>query len=157
MINRAVLVGHLTRDPELRYTSSGLAVATFTIAVNRNFTNQNGEREADFISCVIWRKAAENLANFTSKGSLLGIDGRVQTRNYENQQGVRVYVTEVVVENFSLLESRADADKRREQSDRNYPPQQSPEAPTSTGNTNQADQFTSNGDQIDIGDDDLPF
>lgn len=106
MINRTILVGRLTRDPELRYTNGGAAVATFTIAVNRQFTNQNGEREADFISCVIWRKAAENFANFTHKGSLVGIDGRIQTRNYENQQGNRVYVTEVVVDNFALLEPR---------------------------------------------------
>ena len=113
MINRTILVGRLTRDPELRYTNGGAAVATFTIAVNRQFTNQNGEREADFISCVIWRKAAENFANFTHKGSLVGIDGRFQTRNYENQQGVRVYVTEVVVENFSLLESRAESERHQ--------------------------------------------
>jgi len=113
MINRSVLVGRLTRDPELRYTSGGAAVATFSLAVNRNFTNQNGEREADFINCVIWRKAAENFANFTHKGSLVGIDGRIQTRNYENQQGQRVYVTEVVVENFSLLESRAESERYR--------------------------------------------
>ncbi|MFD1420156.1 single-stranded DNA-binding protein [Lactiplantibacillus songbeiensis] len=113
MINRSVLVGRLTRDPELRYTAGGAAVATFSLAVNRNFTNQNGEREADFINCVIWRKAAENFANFTHKGSLVGIDGRIQTRNYENQQGQRVYVTEVVVENFSLLESRAESERYR--------------------------------------------
>ncbi|ETY75765.1 single-stranded DNA-binding protein [Lactiplantibacillus fabifermentans T30PCM01] len=113
MINRTVLVGRLTRDPELRYTQGGAAVATFTIAVNRSFTNQNGEREADFISCVIWRKAAENFANFTHKGSLVGVDGRIQTRNYENQQGQRVYVTEVVVDNFSLLESRAESERHQ--------------------------------------------
>jgi len=113
MINRTVLVGRLTRDPELRYTAGGAAVATFSLAVNRNFTNQNGEREADFINCVIWRKAAENFANFTHKGSLVGVDGRIQTRNYENQQGQRVYVTEVVVENFSLLETRAESERYR--------------------------------------------
>ena len=115
MINRAILVGRLTRDPDLRYTASGAAVATFTVAVNRQFTNQQGEREADFINCVMWRKPAENFANFTHKGSLVGIDGRIQTRSYENQQGTRVYVTEVVAENFSLLESRAEADRYREQ------------------------------------------
>jgi len=113
MINRTVLVGRLRRDPELRYTNGGAAVATFTIAVNRQFTNQSGEREADFISCVIWRKAAENFANFTHKGSLVGIDGRIQTRNYENQQGTRVYVTEVVADNFSLLESRAESERHQ--------------------------------------------
>ncbi|AKP67643.1 single-stranded DNA-binding protein [Companilactobacillus ginsenosidimutans] len=112
MINRVVLVGRLTRDPELRYTANGAAVASFTVAVNRQFTNAQGEREADFINCVIWRKAAENFSNFTHKGSLVGVDGRVQTRSYENQQGNRVYVTEVVVENFSLLESRSESDRR---------------------------------------------
>lgn len=112
MINRVVLVGRLTRDVELRYTNNGAAVASFTAAVNRQFTNAQGEREADFINCVIWRKAAENFANFTKKGSLVGIDGRLQTRSYENQQGQRVYVTEVVVENFALLESRSTTQQR---------------------------------------------
>jgi len=107
MINNVVLVGRLTKDPDLRYTSSGSAVATFTLAVNRNFTNQNGNREADFINCVIWRKPAETMANYARKGTLLGVVGRIQTRSYENQQGQRVYVTEVVCDNFQLLESRS--------------------------------------------------
>lgn len=106
MINNVVLVGRLTKDPDLKYTGNGQAVATFTLAVNRNFTNQSGEREADFINCVIWRKPAETLANYARKGTLLGVTGRIQTRNYENQQGQRVYVTEVVAENFQLLESK---------------------------------------------------
>lgn len=107
MINNVVLVGRLTKDPDLRYTANGAAVATFTLAVNRNFTNQSGDREADFINCVIWRKPAETLANYARKGTLLGVTGRIQTRNYENQQGQRVYVTEVVADNFQMLESRA--------------------------------------------------
>ncbi|KRL74526.1 single-stranded DNA-binding protein [Ligilactobacillus saerimneri] len=108
MINRVVLTGRLTRDPELKFTNSGVAVATFTVAVDRQYRNQAGEREADFINCVIWRKSAENLVNYTHKGRLVGVDGRLQTRNYENQQGQRVYVTEVVVDSFSLLDSRND-------------------------------------------------
>lgn len=108
MINRVVLTGRITKDPELRYTQSGVAVASFTVAVDRQYRNQAGEREADFINCVIWRKSAENFVNFTHKGSKVGIDGRLQTRNYENQQGQRVYVTEVVVDTFSLLDSRQD-------------------------------------------------
>ena len=112
MINNVVLVGRLTKDPDLRYTASGSAVATFTLAVNRNFTNQNGDREADFINCVIWRKPAETMANYARKGTLLGVVGRIQTRNYENQQGQRVYVTEVVCENFQLLESRSASEQR---------------------------------------------
>ena len=106
MINRAVLTGRLTRDPELRYTTSGTAVVSFTLAVDRQFRNQNGDRDADFVNCVIWRKSAENFSNFTHKGSLVGVEGRIQTRTYENQQGNRVYVTEVVVDNFALLEPR---------------------------------------------------
>ena len=107
MINNVVLVGRMTRDADLRYTGSNQAVATFTLAVNRNFRNAQGEREADFINCVIWRQQAENLANWAKKGALVGITGRIQTRNYENQQGQRVYVTEVVADNFQLLESRS--------------------------------------------------
>lgn len=106
MINNIVLVGRMTRDAKLRYTPSNQAVATFTLAVNRNFKNQNGEREADFINIVIWRKKAENLANWAKKRTLLGITGRIQTHNYENQQGQRVYVTEVVADNFQILEKR---------------------------------------------------
>ncbi|RGN68230.1 single-stranded DNA-binding protein [Streptococcus anginosus] len=107
MINNVVLVGRMTRDAELRMTQSNTAVASFTLAVNRPFKNQNGEREADFINCVIWRQQAENLANWCKKGALVGITGNIQTRNYENQQGQRVYVTEVLANNFQLLESRS--------------------------------------------------
>lgn len=103
MINNVVLVGRTTKDPELRYTPSNVAVATFSLAVNRNFKDANGERETDFINCVIWRQQAENLANWAKKGALIGITGRIQTRSYENQQGQRVYVTEVVAENFQML------------------------------------------------------
>lgn len=105
-INNTVLVGRLTKDPDLRYTGNGTAVATFTLAVNRSFKNQNGEYEADFINCVIWRKSAENLANLAHKGSQIGVVGRIQTRNYENKQGQRVYITEVVADNFQLLEPK---------------------------------------------------
>lgn len=108
MINNTVLVGRMVRDAELRYTPSNQAVATFTLAVNRDFKNQNGEREADFINCVIWRQQAENLANWAKKGDLIGITGRIQTRSYENQQGQRVYVTEVVADSFQLLESQKE-------------------------------------------------
>lgn len=107
MINNVTLVGRLTKDVELKYKPSNVANVSFTLAVNRTFKNANGEREADFINCVIWRQAAENLANWVKKGALIGITGRIQTRNYENQQGQRVYVTEVVAENFQMLESRS--------------------------------------------------
>lgn len=103
MINRTVLTGRLVRDPELRYTPIGVAVANFTLAVNRPFANASGEREADFISCVVWRKPAENLAKYIKKGGLIGVDGRLQSRSYE-QDGKTVYVTEVVADNVQFLE-----------------------------------------------------
>lgn len=107
MINRVVLVGRLTKDPELRYTpNTGIAVTTFTLAVNRSFTNQQGERDADFVPIVVWRNAAENCANYLRKGSLTGIDGRIQTRSYETPDGQKRFVTEVVAENVRFLDSK---------------------------------------------------
>lgn len=160
MINRTVLVGRLTRDPELKYTNSGRAVASFNIAVNRQFTNSQGEREADFINCVIWNKTAENFCNFTRKGSLVGIDGRIQTRSYENQQGTRVFVTEVVAENFSLLESKnSNQNNQSEQFGQNRPQNngknyQNQQNGQSSPNRNPNGPFNS---MPDIKDDDLPF
>ena len=121
MINNTVLVGRMVRDAELRYTPNNQAVATFTLAVNRNFKSQNGEREADFINCVIWRQQAENLTNWAKKGALVGITGRIRTRNYENQQGQRVYATEVVAENFQLLEFNKQNDQNQTQSHSQQP------------------------------------
>ena len=106
MINNVVLVGRLTRPVDLKYTPNGVAVGTFSIACDRRYTNQQGTRETDFINCRVWRKSAENLAKFTRKGSLIGVEGHIETRSYENQQGQKVYVTEVVVDNFSFLESK---------------------------------------------------
>lgn len=138
MMNRVVLVGRLTKDPELKYTPNGVPVATFTLAVNRSFSNQQGERESDFINVVVWRKPAENVANFLKKGSLAGVDGKIQTRNYEGQDGKRVYITEVVAESVQFLEPKGEKKE-------NKPAQQQ------TG-----DPFAGKG-QIDISDDDLPF
>ncbi|MDD1387856.1 single-stranded DNA-binding protein [Pediococcus pentosaceus] len=157
MINRTVLVGRLTNDPELKYTGNGVAVATFTVAVNRQFTNSQGEREADFIRCQMWRKAAENFCNFTHKGSLVGIDGRIQTRSYDNQQGTRVFVTEVVAENFSLLESKNSS--QNEQFEQNRPQNngqnyQNKQNGQSSPSRNPNDLFSS---APQINDDDLPF
>lgn len=160
MINRTVLVGRLTNDPELKYTGSGVAVATFTVAVNRQFTNSQGEREADFIRCQMWRKAAENFCNFTHKGSLVGIDGRIQTRSYDNQQGTRVFVTEVVAENFSLLESKnSNQNNQNEQFEQNRPKNngqnyQNKQNGQSAPSRNHNDPFNS---MPEIKDDDLPF
>ncbi|WP_215388256.1 single-stranded DNA-binding protein [Staphylococcus aureus] len=103
MLNRTVLVGRLTKDPEFRTTPNGVSVATFTLAVNRTFTNAQGEREADFINCVTFRKQADNVNNYLSKGSLAGVDGRLQSRSYENQEGRRVFVTEVVCDSVQFL------------------------------------------------------
>src|SRR5690606_36662529 len=110
-----VLVGRLTKDPELRYTPNDVAVCIFTREVNRPFTNQQGERDADFINCVAWRKQAENVANYLKKGSLAGIDGRIQTRSYEAQDGRRVYVTEVVAESVQFLESKNKSGQSHQQ------------------------------------------
>jgi single-strand DNA-binding protein len=106
MLNRVVLVGRLTKDPELKFTPNGVAVTTFTLAVDRPFKNANGEKETDFINCVVWRKPAENVANFLKKGSLAGVDGRIQTRNYQNSDGKKVYVTEVLAESVQFLEPK---------------------------------------------------
>lgn len=163
MLNRTVLVGRLANDPELRYTQSGVAVANFRLAVNRPFKNQSGESEADFINIIVWRKAAENAANYLSKGSLAGIDGRIQTRNYENQQGQRVYVTEVVAEQVQFLEpkntsnsgSSVPPQQQYNNSGTNRPPQQTSAQSGSQGVNN--DPFAGEGKPIDINDDDLPF
>ena len=154
MINSVCLTGRLTKDSDLRYTSEGTATATFSLAVNRQFTNQAGEREADFINCVIWRKSAENFANFTRKGSLVGITGRIQTRNYENKQGQRVYITEIVVDNFSLLESRGAHDNSNNSGGQQH---QGNNQQNSSGNHQSADPFDSAGESINISDDDIPF
>ena len=107
MLNRVVLVGRLTKDPDLRYTPTNVPTAQFTIAVSRPFSNQQtGEREADFIPVVVWRKQAENVKNFVKKGSLVGVEGRIQVRNYEDKDGARKYVTEVVADNVVFLESK---------------------------------------------------
>ncbi|MEK9196867.1 single-stranded DNA-binding protein [Ureibacillus sp. FSL E2-3493] len=108
MINRVVLVGRLTKDPELRYSPSGIAVCRFTVAVNRTFSNQQGEREADFIGCIAWRKQAENLANYMKKGNLIGVEGRIQTGSFEGQDGNRVYTTDVVADSIQFLEPRSN-------------------------------------------------
>ena len=114
MINNVCLVGRLTRPVDLRYTQNGTAFGLFSLAIDRNYKKESGEKETDFINCVIWRKPAVNLSNFTKKGSLLGIEGRLQTRKYENKEGQKVYITEVLVENFSLLESKAVTEGRQQ-------------------------------------------
>lgn len=163
-MNTVQLVGRLTKELDLRYTQSGTAVASFTLAVNRNFTNQQGEREADFIQCVIWRKQAENLANFTRKGSQIGVEGRIQTRNFENQQGQKVYVTEVVVNQFHLLEPKEVTEKRPRETQTNtgnnqgfVGQNQSNMGQTPQYNWNEPDYMKLEGQPLNIEEDDLPF
>ena len=115
MINRVVLVGRMTRDPELRRTPQGDAVTSFTLAVNRNYTSRDGQQQADFINCVVWRKPAENVERYCSKGSLVGVEGRIQTRSYDNQQGQKVYVVEVICNSVQFLETRAARERAQSQ------------------------------------------
>ena len=133
-MNSINIVGRLTKDVSLKYTQNGVAVANFTVAVNRQFKNANGEREADFINVAQFRKGAELTAQYMSKGSQIGVTGRIQTRNYENNEGKRVYVTEVVAENVQFLESKKSSEPKQE--------------------TNPLDEA---GSPIDISDSDLPF
>jgi single-strand DNA-binding protein len=112
MINQVILVGRLTKSPELKITPGGTSVVNVTVAVNRQFKNQKGEIEADFVQCTLWEKTAENTAQYCQKGSLIGITGRIQTRSYENPEGKRVFVTEVVAESVRFLEPKRDSTQR---------------------------------------------
>ena len=132
-------------------------MANFTLAVNRNFTNQNGNREADFINCAIWRKPAETMATLAKKGSLIGVVGRIQTRTYDNQQGQRVYVAEVVADNFQLLESKAATESRAHADQSSTNPSTIAFEQWDTNNGLDASQNPFGGQSIDISDDDLPF
>lgn len=145
MINRVILVGRLTKDPEYRQTPSGVSVATFTLAVNRSFTNSQGEREADFINVVVFRKQAENVDKYLSKGSLAGVDGRIQSRSYENNEGRRVFVTEVVADSVQFLEPKNNNQQN------NQPQQQRGQAPA--GNN----PFKNANGPLEVDDDMLPF
>jgi len=117
-MNRVILVGRITKDPEVKTTQSNIPVCSFTLAVNRQFTDQSGERQADFIQCVVWRKQAENLERFVKKGALLGVEGRIQTRQYETDNGTR-YVTEVLCDSIQFLESRSESEPKQVQEDNN--------------------------------------
>ena len=173
-MNKVILIGRLTRDPELRYTGSNTPVATFSLAVNRSFTNQNGEREADFINCVVWRKLAETVKNYLSQGSQVAVEGRIQTRNYDDQNGQRRYVTEVVVENIDFVGTKRDNSQSSNQPNFNSQPVPSnfnnqpsttdattpydfSDTSASTGTNVSSDPYTEFGSNIEINDDELPF
>lgn len=162
MLNRVILIGRLTRDPELRYTPSGVAVTQFTIAVDRPFTSQGGEREADFIPVVTWRQLAETCANYLRKGRLTAVEGRIQVRNYENSEGKRVYVTEVIADNVRFLESNREGGaggggQREEAPFGGNGGGNSGRSNSNFSRGNQNDPFSDDGKPIDISDDDLPF
>ena len=166
-MNKAILIGRLTRDPELRYTSSNRAVCQFSIAIDRPFTNQStGQREADFINIVAWDKTAENIGKYMTKGRLIAVEGRIQTRNYDNNEGKKVYVTEVIASNVQFLESK------NTQTTNNNGFNSMPEPPvekspydfggesnqtSNTMNIEENDPFASFGEQVEISDNDLPF
>jgi single-strand DNA-binding protein len=138
MINRVVLTGRLVNDVDLRYTSSGVAVGSFVLAVNRTFKTDS-QPDADFINCVVWRKPSENMANFTRKGSLVGVEGRIQTRNYEGQDGKKVYITEVVADQVIFLEPKNSGSTGKEEKKSNDDP------------------FGNSSETIEIKSEDLPF
>lgn len=140
-MNRTVLVGRMTRDPELKYTPSGVAVANFTLAINRPFKNADGNNEADFINIVVWRKPAENTAQYTKKGSLVGVDGRLQSRRYE-QDGRTVYVTEVVADSVQFLDSKGSNSQNQQSNQQQSQSQSNP---------------FQGSEPLDITDQDLPF
>lgn len=144
MLNKTILVGRITKDLELRYTKSGKAVGSTSVAVQRNFSSSNGEKESDFINIVIWGKSAETFATYTSKGNLVSLVGRIQNRNYENNNGEKRYITEVVVEEFNFLEKKRSIEEQQNK------PKNEPK--------NQLNPFAASGEkEIDISDDDIPF
>ena len=164
-MNKVILIGRLTKDPELRTIASGNATTSFTIAVNRNFTNQNGEREADFINCVAWRKQAENVAKYCTKGSQVAVEGRIHTRSYDAQDGTKRYVTEVVADNVTFLGSRASGSQISESSSNTSSYTANSAVSNNTGMVNNdivtsdldMDPYAAMGNEVSLSDDDLPF
>lgn len=157
-MNKAILIGRLTKDPELRTTPTGRNVCQFSVAVSRNFTNANGEREADFINCVVWDKQAENLVKYQKKGNQIAVEGRIQTRNYDDKDGKKVYVTEILASNISFLDSKGTGATGNTIFN-NLP--EPPMVDTSSNNMEtvsvEKDPFEAFGDSIEISDNDLPF
>ncbi len=182
-MNKVFLIGRLTRDPELRYTGSNLPVATFSIAINRNYTGQNGEREVDYINIVVWRKLAENVKNYLRKGSQVAIDGRIQTRTYDDQNGQRRYAFEVVADNVQFLDTKSSQSQNQNipsgevndspynytselnnnynnnynNSYNNFNPEPTYNTQTNNNVNVDNDPFKDFGEEIKIEDDDLPF
>ena len=157
-MNKAILIGRLTKDPELRTTPTGRNVCQFSVAVSRNFTNANGEREADFINCVVWDKQAENLVKYQKKGNQIAVEGRIQTRNYDDKDGKKVYVTEILASNISFLDSKGTGATGNTSFNNLSEP---PMVDTSSNNMEtvsvEKDPFEAFGDSIEISDNDLPI
>lgn len=154
MINRVIITGRLTKDPELKYTQSGVAVCRFTVAVNRAY-KQEGGQDADFINCIAWRKQAENVANYLKKGSLCGVDGRIQTGSYE-KDGQRIYTTEVIADSVQFLEPKSSNSSAQPNSSGGQAQQYNqPNQQNYTRNDN--DPYATGNGPIDVLDDDLPF
>ena len=168
-MNKVFLIGRLTRDPELRYTGNNTAVASFTIAVNRTYTNQAGEREADFIPVVVWRRQAESVKNYLSQGSQVAVEGRLQVRNYDDQNGQRRYVTEVIADSVEFIGSKRDNNNQssggtfNNQSTNNAPQEPTPydfaneTEPANNGTDVSSNPYADFGSSIEISDDELPF
>ena len=154
-MNNVTLVGRITKTPELRTIASGQVTTNITVAVNRTFTNANGEREADFINCVVWDKQAENLAKYQHKGNQIAVEGRIQTRNYDDKDGKRVYVTEILATNISFLDAKGTSNGAGLFNNIPEPPMEQPST-TSTVSV-EKDPFEAFGDSIEISDNDLPF
>ncbi len=154
-MNKVLLVGRLTRDPELRTTQNGIAVARFTLAVNQNFTNRNGERGTDFINCVVWERQASNVSKYCHKGSLISAEGRISTRSYDAQDGSKRYVTEVVCENVTFLSSKADGSYSNNEVAPNVGMEENT-MPMETADLSE-DPFKSFGEEVTLSSDDLPF
>lgn len=159
MLNRVILIGRLTRDPELRYTPAGVAVTQFTLAVDRPFSSNQGQRDADFIPIVTWRQLAETCANYLRKGRLTAVEGRIQVRNYDNNEGRRVYVTEVIADNVRFLESAnsGNRDDGMGMGAGSGVDEGGNRGGYGGGRSQQQDPFQDDGKPIDISDDDLPF
>ena len=156
-MNKAILVGRLTKDPELKMTeNTKREVCQFTIAVNRPYTNDDGERKADFINCVVWDKLAENLSKYQKKGNQVAVEGRIQTRNYEDKDGKKIYVTEIFVSNVTFLDSKGSSDNV---SNLEEPPLKSGAITTEQIDSMPAanDPFANFGNEVQINDSDLPF
>ena len=162
-MNKAILVGRLTKDPELKMTeNTKREVCQFTIAVNRPYTNDDGERKADFINCVVWDKLAENLSKYQKKGNQVAVEGRIQTRNYEDKDGKRVYVTEILANNISFLDSKGTNTSSNDFNSLPEPPREDSVSSSSNMNNMETvsvdkDPFEAFGDSIEISDNDLPF